>query len=466
MSLIEDLRRQAGDRGLFEQVKEYALEYMATISDRRVFPSEEALAGLQAFQEAWPDEPTAPGEILELLHRVGSPATSAQTGGRYFGFVNGGVVPASLAAKWLADAWDQNAGLYVISPTASVLESVCEKWLVEMLGLPRGTGAGFVSGTSMATFCGLAAGRDELLRRQGWDAGARGLFGAPEIRVIVGAGAHSTVYKALALLGLGRERLTVVPADDQGRMRADLVPELDGRTLLVLQAGHVSTGAFDPFADIVGRARAAGAWVHVDGAFGLWASASPRRRYLTAGADGADSWSADAHKTLNAPYDSGVIFCRDPELLARSMQMAGSYIIYGEKRDGMLYTPEMSRRARAVELWALLKALGRRGAAELVDGLCDQAALFAAGLRALGFSILNEVCFNQVLCAAESPGITEKTLALVQRSGECWCGGAAWRGAPAIRLSVCSFMTTREDIDRSLAAFAAAREKARREDAA
>jgi glutamate/tyrosine decarboxylase-like PLP-dependent enzyme len=456
------LRRQAGDRALFTQVLEYALDYMQTVDEREVYPSPQAIAGLAAFAADLPAQPGDPREIIELLHRAGSPATVAQTGGRYFGFVNGGVVPAALAAKWLADTWDQNAALYVISPVASVLESLCEGWLVSLLGLPPGSAAGFVSGTSTATLCGLAAGRDTLLRRQGWDADDRGLFGAPEIRVLLGAQAHSTVYKALSILGLGKARVTLLPADDQGRVIPEGVPALDDRTLLVLQAGNVNTGAFDPFAAICGPARAAGAWVHVDGAFGLWAAASERRRELTDGVHLADSWSADAHKTLNAPYDNGIVFCRHREALARAMHMTGSYIVYSRERDGMRYTPDMSRRARGVEIWATLKALGRRGVGELVDDLCDKALALAAGLESQGFAVRNRVCFNQVLAACASPALTEATLAALQASGECWCGGAVWAGEPVIRLSVCSYATTAEDIQRSVRAAAHAREQAAR----
>ncbi len=451
------LRRQAGDGALFERAGECALEYMRTIRERVVYPSARAIQGLDEFREDLPENPADPREILEMLHRAGSPATVAQTGGRYFGFVNGGVVPAAVAVKWLSDAWDQNAALHVISPVASVLESVCESWLTDLLGLPKGTAAGLVGGTSTATLCGLAAGRDEILRRLGWDVGAKGLFGAPELRVILGAQAHASVFKALSLLGLGRERVTVVPADDQGRLMADNMPRLDNRTLLILQAGNVSTGAFDPFTQVCGQARSAGAWVHVDGAFGLWAAASPKRRRLTEGIELADSWSADAHKTLNAPYDNGIVFCRDRESLTRAMRMSGSYIAYSENRDGMLYSPDMSRRARSVELWATLKSLGRNGAAALVDDLCDKAALFAEGLAREGFTIRNEVCFNQVLVSCESPEITTATLAGIQKSGECWCGGASWDNSPAIRVSVCSYMTTGEDIDRSIRAFVEAR---------
>ena len=457
-NISDQLRLHALDRSLYESAGKYAMDYMDTVLERSVYPGPEAIEGLAVFREKLPDSPQDPRSILEKLHRFGSPATVAQTGGRYFGFVNGGIIPAALAAKWLADSWDQNAAMYVISPVTSVLEEVCEGWLVDLLGLPPQTAAGFVSGSSTATLCGLAAGRDHLLRQQGWDANSKGLFGAPEIRVVLGAGAHSTVYKALSILGLGRDRIIRVPADEQGRIRADALPELDSRTLLILQAGNVNSGAFDPFREICPKARAAGAWTHVDGAFGLWAAASAELKHLTEGADLADSWSADAHKTLNAPYDCGIVLCRDREALVQSMQMSGSYIVFSESRDGMIYTADMSRRARGVELWASLMALGRSGVAGLVEDLHQKASYFADSLREAGFSIRNDVCFNQVLVSCGSPELTKKTLANIQSSGECWCGGAVWREEPVIRISVCSYRTAAEDIDRSVKAFAKARE--------
>jgi glutamate/tyrosine decarboxylase-like PLP-dependent enzyme len=269
------------------------------------------------------------------------------------------------------------------------------------------------------------------------------------------------VYKALAILGLGRDRIESVPVDDQGRMRAEALPELDARTLLVLQAGEVNSGGFDPFQPLCEAARKAGAWIHVDGAFGLWAAASPRFRHLTEGAALADSWSVDAHKTLNAPYDNGIVFCTDREALVGAMKMAGSYIVFSEDRDGMGLTPEMSRRARGIEIWACLKSLGRDGLAGLVDHLCDTATAFATGLAAEGFSIKNEVVFNQVLVACEDQELTRATLSNLQTSGECWCGGTTWRGESTIRISCCSYMTTKEDVDRSIRAFVAARAVAR-----
>jgi glutamate/tyrosine decarboxylase-like PLP-dependent enzyme len=313
-----------------------------------------------------------------------------------------------------------------------------------------------VGGSSTATAVGLASARHELLRRAGWDVNADGLFGAPPIRVVIGAEAHGTVFKALALLGLGRDRVERVPVDGQGRMIAASMPALDRNTLVFAQAGNVNTGAFDPFEEICDRANEAGAWVHVDGAFGLWAAAVPRLRHLVRGAERADSWSVDAHKTLNAPYDCGIVLCRHPGATVAAMQNTGAYIVYGDQRDGMLYTPEMSRRSRGVELWATLKSLGRSGTAELVSGLCDRAAQAAGLLRAAGFRILNEVVFNQVLVASASPEQTRATLARLQASGECWCGGTSWQGETAIRLSVSSWATTAEDIERTVAAFVAA----------
>ena len=460
--VISDLlRTQALDWALYEQAKNYALDYMKTVLDHPVYPTDAAIKNLAAFREKLPEHPADPYQVLEKLHQFGSPATVAQTGGRYFGFVNGGILPTALAAKWLVDVWDQNAALYVISPIVSVLEEVCEGWLVDLLGLPPNTASGFVSGTSTASLCGLVAGRDHLLRRKGWDVSSRGLFGAPEIRVVLGSGAHSTVYKALSILGLGKDRLISVPTDEQGRMRADLLPELDNNTLLILQAGNVNSGAFDPFVEICTKARAADAWVHIDGAFGLWAAASPKLKHLTQGIELADSWSVDAHKTLNAPYDSGLILCRHRESLTQALHMTGSYIIYSENRDGMLYSAEMSRRARAVELWATLMALGRSGVAELIEDLQNKAAYFADCLRNEGFAILNKVCFNQVLVASDDSQQTKEMLKLIQSSGECWCGGASWQGKDVIRISVCSYRTTRQDIEQSAWAFVAAREKVR-----
>jgi len=459
-SILKTLRQQARETRLLDQAREHAAQYIAGVRSMRAVPDAQALQGLASLPTELPESPTDPSRVLSMLHRYGSPATVPYSGGRYFGFVNGGSLPAAVAARWLSDVWDQNAALHVMSPVSSALEASCERWLVDLLGLPAETAAGLVGGTSIATLCGLAAGRDELLRRAGWDCGARGLLGAPEIRIVLGEQAHGSVFKALGLLGLGRDRVERVPADSRGRIDPARLPRMDARTLLILQAGNVNTGAFDPFADIIPAAREAGAWIHVDGAFGLWAAASARLRHLTAGAALADSWSADAHKTLNAPYDNGIVFCRSREALTAAMRAAGAYFVFSEERDGMSYTPDMSRRARAVDLWATLLSLGRSGAAALVEGLCEMAGLFARRLTEEGFTIQNDVVFNQVLVTCASAELTKTTLALLQGSGECWCGGTTWNNAPAIRISVCSFATTEEDVERSVRAFVRARDDA------
>lgn len=456
---IRDLMcSQLSDKTLFEEAKAYAYEYMDTVHSRPVFPEQETTNALEVFNEPLPEASSDPSDVLKLLHEYGSPATVAQTGGRYFGFVNGGAIPVSVAAKWLSDVWDQNTALYVISPIVSKLEELCENWLTELFGLPSETAAGFVSGSSVAILCGLAAARNELLKKSGWDVNQKGLFNAPAIRVVLGAQAHSSVFKALSLLGLGKDRVELVPVDSQGRMISEKMPELDSNTLVILQAGNVNTGAFDPINQICDLANRAGAWVHIDGAFGLWAAASDSKKHLTKGLEKADSWSVDAHKTLNTPYDCGIVLCKKREALVSAMQATGSYIQYSSHRDSMLYTPEMSRRARAVELWAVLKYLGRSGVAELVDGLCERASQFAQMLRVNHFNILNDVVFNQILVSCDSPEETKSTLQNIQSSGDCWCGGAICNDEPVIRISVCSWATTAEDITHSAAAFVKARD--------
>nr|HMQ55665.1 aminotransferase class V-fold PLP-dependent enzyme [Anaerolineae bacterium] len=366
LTLREQMQGQLADKALFEQAKAYAYAYLDTLPHRPVFPPPEALEALTVFDEALPESPQAGAEVLHQLDTYGSPATVAQTGGRYFGFVNGSVITTALAARWLADTWDQNPALYVISPIVAKLEQVCERWLADLLGLPPQTAAGFVGGTSMATLCGLAAARYALLKRVGWEVNADGLFGAPPFRVVVNEQAHGTVFKALALLGLGKNRVELVPADAQGRLDPAHLPALDSNTLLILQAGNVNTGAFDAFEELCEQANQAGAWVHIDGAFGLWAAASRHKQALTRGIAKADSWAVDGHKTLNTPYDCGIVLCRHRDALVAAMQASGAYIQYSQDRDGMLYVPDMSRRARAVELWATLKYLGRSGVEELV----------------------------------------------------------------------------------------------------
>ena len=458
-TLWQDMTAQQAEKELLERAKTYSYEYLDGLKNKHVYPSATELAGLSAFDEPLPDDRCPPAEILELLNKYGSVASTAQSGGKYFGFVCGGILPVSLAAKWMSDTWDQNSGLFVMSPIAAKLEELCEKWIVDLLGLPDGTAAGFVSGSSTAIICALAAARNSLLQKQNWNVSEQGLFGAPPIRVVLGEQAHSSVFKALALLGLGKSRVELAPVDGQGRIIPERLPALDSNTLLIVQAGNVNSGAFDPIEKLCKAANEAGAWIHVDGAFGLWAAASKQKYGLIKGFENADSWSADAHKTLNAPYDCGIVLCKNRAALVSAMQAEGSYLQYSESRDGMLYTPEMSRRARSIELWAGLKYLGKSGVSELVDTLCVNAVYFAERLSENGFTVLNDIVFNQILIKCETPERTGSTLKNIQASGKCWCGGAVWQGEPVIRISVCSWQTTAQDIDDCVQTFVECRER-------
>lgn len=446
---------------IFDEARDAAYDYADQALQRNVFPTPEAIENLAHFDQPLPEDPGDARQILNQLNAFGSPATVAQIGGRYFGLVNGGIIPATLAVRWLTDFWDQNTPLYLSSPVASRLEEITEGWLRELFDLPESTVAGYVSGSSMSIFCGLAAARQRNFERLGWDINRKGFADAPRLRVITGRQAHGTVSKAIALLGFGIDNVEWVDTDDQGRIATDAVPELDQSTILILQAGNVNSGAFDDFSSLCAKARQAGAWVHVDGAFGLWAAASQQLKHLTAGIELADSWSFDGHKTLNTPYDSGVIMCRHRDALVNALHASGAYIVYSDNRDGMLHTPEMSRRARVCELWAALKYLGRSGIDELVSGFHLRARQFARELEQQGFEILNDVVFNQVLVACGSDTLTTETIKNIQHSGECWVGGTQWQQRSVIRVSVCSWATMPEDVSRSVKAFVDAREQAR-----
>lgn len=442
------------DRSLFEQALSFGLNYLEGAQDRHVYPTEEDLKRLSVFEEPMPETRGNAHDIVHLLHTFGAPATVSQVGGRYFGFVNGSVVPAGLAAKSLSIFWDQNSALEVISPIASKLESVVQNWLIELFGLPAHTVAGFVSGTSMANLCGILAARYRILKNRGWDSTEQGLFGAPKIRVVTGKHAHSTVLKAVSMAGLGKGTIEWVDVDDQGRILVENIPELDATTLLILQAGNVNSGAFDDFSQICKKAKEAGAWIHIDGAFGLWAGATKRLEHLTTDLAHAHSYAVDGHKTLNTPYDSGIILCQDKEALVSSLHMSGSYIITGKNRDGMYFTPEMSRRARVIELWATLKYLGAQGIDEMVYGLHLRAQQFADALTAIpGFKVLNQVVFNQVMVQCDTDAFTDEVIRDVQKSRVCWVGGSSWQGRRIMRISVCSWATTEDDVRQSVAAF-------------
>jgi glutamate/tyrosine decarboxylase-like PLP-dependent enzyme len=442
-SLSSDVLNLAADK---------ARSYVHGISERRVSPSEASLAVLEELHELFPGFPCDPGEVISRLDQIGSAATVATTGGRYFGFVNGGMLPAAMAANWLAAAWNQNAALRVMSPIAAELEETVLRWVCEALGLPSECAGGLVSCATMANFTALVTARQALLARAGWDVTADGMFGAPAIEVVVGAEVHVSILKALSLAGFGRKRLTVVEADGQGRMRADKLPRLSERSIVCIQAGNVNTGAFDPAGEIWQAAKEQRAWVHVDGAFGMWARISRKYDHLTCGFDQADSWATDAHKWPNVGYDSGVVLVRDGAALRAAMGITAAYLEPGSRREPLHHTPESSRRARGVELWAVLKSLGRSGLCALIERTCAHAQQFAEALRKGGFDVLNEVVINQVLVSFGRSEVTREVIRRVQEDGTCWCGGTVWQGKTAMRISVSSWATTESDVERSLAA--------------
>ena len=453
-SIQEKMFTEISDNSLFEKAETFGIEYLQKAFQRNVFPEAESLEQLSVFEEAMPQESGKAHDILKMLNKYGSPATVSQVGGRFFGFVNGSVVPAGLAAKNLSIFWDQNSAMQVLSPISSKLETVVQKWLIELFGFPSKTVAGFVSGTSMANLCGLLAARYRILKDQDWDITEKGLFDAPKIRVVTGRDAHSTVLKAISMVGLGKANVEWVDVDEEGRIIVDQIPKLDSQTILILQAGNVNSGAFDDFASICKMARNTGAWIHVDGAFGLWAGATKKFAHLTSGFEWAHSYAVDGHKTLNVPYDSGIIMCQDEEALSSSLHMTGGYIIQGEDRDGMYYTPEMSRRARIIELWASLKYLGKKGIEEMIDGMHKNAKLFAAQLSTIpGFNILNDVVFNQVIVQCETEEITNQVIKEIQEIRTCWVGGSTWKGRRVIRISLCSWATTAKDVNISIDSF-------------
>lgn len=426
--------------------------YLSELANRRVYPTDSALAALAHFHEPLPEQPCHPADVVRLLDKFGSPATVATAGGRYFGFVIGGALPASLGASWLANAWDQNSVFRVMSPVVAEIEEVVLHWVCEILGLPEDCEGGIVTSATAANFSALAAARHALLARSGWNVADDGMFGAPPIEVVVGDEVHASVLKALNLAGFGQKRIARVPTDAQGRMRADKLPKLGKNSLVCIQAGNVNTGSFDPAMEICHRAHETDAWVHVDGAFGLWAAASPKYRYLTTGSELADSWATDAHKWPNANYDCGIVLVRDATALRAAMTISAAYLQPGARREPANQTPDASRRARAVELWAALKSLGRLGLAELIDRTCAHARRFAAGLRDAGYEVLNDVVINQVLVSFGPPDVTREVIRRIQEDGTCWCGGTVWQGKTAMRISVSSWATTEQDTERSLEA--------------
>jgi glutamate/tyrosine decarboxylase-like PLP-dependent enzyme len=437
---------------LLQDVAARAGAYLRGLDARKVAPDPAAVAALDALDGDLPDAPVDPARVVELLDRHVAPATMAMAGPRFFGFVIGGALPAALAADWLVSAWDQNSAMYNATPATARLEQTALRWLLELLDLPRGSGGAFVTGATVANFVALAAARHAVLERAGWKVEADGLFGAPPITVAVGAEAHPTVIKALGLLGLGRNRVVRVPVDAQGRMRVDALPRSTGPTIICTQIGNINTGACDAVAAVRERV-GDDAWLHVDGAFGLWARAAPGLAHLVAGIEQADSWATDAHKWLNVPYDSGLAFVRDPGALSAAMAISAEYLLLDSAwRNPSDYVPELSRRARGVPVWAALRSLGRSGVAELIERTCRHARRFAEGLAASGFEVLNEVALNQVLVAFGDAARTQRVIAALQEEGTCWCGSTVWQGRTAMRISVSSWATTDADVEKSLEA--------------
>ena len=449
-------------RDLLQRTAGLAADFLDTLEERPVFPQasvDELRAGLGVPLQ---DEPLNPAQVVDELAAAAGPGLVAVPSGRYFGFVIGGGLPAALAADWLTSTWDQNAGLYVGGPSASVIEQVVRDWVCELLGLPPHSSIGFVTGTQMGSVTALAAARFRVLQRAGWDVGRDGLAGGPRVRVLVGDKRHITIDRALRLLGLGAPE--TVAADAQGRMEAaalrSALAEGDGPTIVCAQAGEVNTGAFDPLDEIADACAEGRAWLHVDGAFGLWAATSPRFRELTRGAARADSWITDAHKWLNVPYDSALVLSSDPEAHRAAMTVSASYLIQDTEqlvRDEVDWVPEFSRRARGFPVYAALRSLGRDGLAELIERTCDCARRFADGIVELpGVELLNEVVLNQVLFRFPDDEQTDDVLSRVQDSGDVWMSGTTWDGRRAIRVSVSNWQTTDEEIELALRAFGAA----------
>ena len=434
-------------------------EYLESLETRHVFPREADIARLRdALHAPMPSGPTTGAEVLRFLDHYGSPATVASAGGRYFGFVTGGALPATVASHMLATAWDQNCITFTSSPAAALFDEAAFRWLKEIFKLPAETMGAFVQGATAANFTALAAARHEVLARAGWNVEEQGLRGSPGVTVIVGEEVHGSINRVLPLLGFGRAQLVRVPVDDQGRLRADQLPAIEGPTIVCIQAGNVNSGAFDPAPAIIDRAQAGGAWVHVDGAFGLWAAASAKRRHLVEAFERADSWATDAHKWLNVPYDCGIAFVRHPDAQRAAMSISGDYLMMGG-RDAIELTLDNSRRARGVDVWAALQSLGRQGLAELVDRNCDQAKWLAGELKAAGLGILNDVVLNQVVVSLGDDVGTKRMIAALQQSGQAWCGGTRWHGQEAMRISISAWATTDKDMRTTLRSILAAAER-------
>lgn len=440
-------------RPLLEEAARRGIDYREQSVSRSVAPTPEAVENVQRFVEPLPNDGTADLDVLTQLDEIGTPAAVSMTGPRFFGFVIGGSLPVTLASNWLTAAWDQNDVMYEVTPATATLEQVAMEWMIDLFGLPADTGAAFVTGATIANFSALAAARNRVYAGVGWNVEADGLIGAPPVSILVGEEVHPTVIKGIGLLGFGRDRVQRLPVDGQGCIDATRLPRIEGPTIVCTQAGNLNTGGFDPVGDICDAVKAQGAWVHVDGAFGLWAAASPDLAHLCNGLQAADSWATDAHKWLNVPYDCGIAFVRDAPALKAAMSITADYLITETRnRNPSDYTPELSRRARGVDVWTALKSLGRSGLAEMLNRCCSNARRFADGLAKAGFEILNVVNLNQVLVSFGDDSRTRRVIDAIQADGTCWCGATVWQGHTAMRISVSNWSTTIADVDVSLEA--------------
>ena len=446
--------------GALDRAHLHAQAWLDSLGTRPVPPGATVAEVIVRLGRELPEGPTDAADVVDLLAEACEPGLTAMPSGRFFGFVIGGTHPAALGADWLTSAWDQNAGMRSVTPAYSAVEDIVEQWLLDLLGLPAGSAVGFVTGGTMANFTGLAAGREAVLARAGWDVSSLGLAGSPGVRVLVGEERHDSVDLVLRYLGLGAPE--AVASDDQGRvdvaaLREALSARTGGPTMVVLQAGNLHSGAFDPFDEAIAVAHEHGAWVHVDGAFGLFAGAAPDYRHLVAGIEAADSWATDAHKTLNVPYDCGLVVVRDPAVLRKAMSMHGAYLIQDEAGDPFEKVPELSRRGRAFTVWALLRALGRDGVADLVDRMAGHARDLAEGIAAIpGARVLNDVVFTQVCASFGDDACTRDVVRLMLEDGTAWTSGSVWHDQAVLRISVSNWSTTSDDVQRTLAALRAA----------
>ncbi|NNU17511.1 aspartate aminotransferase family protein [Parvularcula sp. ZS-1/3] len=442
---------------LLEAAHRASVAYTRDIKARSVAPSPEALSALQDIHSELPEGSCDPLEVFDRIDRLGSPATVATTGGRFFGYVVGGALPVTIAAAQLAAAWDQNAGTWNLSPPAAEMETVVSRWLLELLDLPRTSVVGFVTGSTMGTFSAIAAARSAVLKRLGWNMKRQGLAGSPPLRIVTSTECHPTNFRALGYAGIGLDQVEYVPTDHEGRLDPNQMPELDDHTIVLLQAGNINSGSMDPFSEVCDLAKCAGAWVHIDGAFGLWARGSRQTKAMTNGVELADSWCVDGHKWLNLPQDNAIYACRDAEAVHDVYGVNATYLIRdGGVREPQWFTPELSRRSRGVEWYAALATLGREGVEDLINRSCRHAERFAQGLSRAGYEILNDVTLNQVVFALPSDAETKLALESIQKSGVTWLGPTTWKGRYAMRISVSSAATTECDVEQSLQAMVSA----------